>query len=914
MDPLEPSQDQLSNNHARTRGRIIVRRIIRKSEGLRLFFSLSLCSLILSGLHSVSAADPFFKAHCYECHDAETKQAGLDLTSLKTDLANAENFAKWVKIHDRIESGEMPPKKQTRPSLADKVAVTKSLKASLIKAEQDAHKSEPRTGVRRLTRAEYENTIRDLFEMPGIAIQGNLPTDGSAHGFDKNSDALDISHVNLSKYVEAADHALNLAIATQPQAPIVRTRRISLANSGGFVAHVVMNGDGVLLKNKQPDPEFPPAGEQNHLDQGAHERMGSFHNGATVGLFRHEDESLSPYFIEHVTIYPGLYRVRTSLWSFQWDKGNVLPSRGTEAARLSVVQLTGDGRGGQHPSTVLGYYDAPSIESKEHELVTWLNHNELIGFNVASLAPVANHSRKGRALAFTGPGIACDWLDVEGPLHDVWPPRSHRTLFGELPLSEFKPAENPGVRAPQRKPIRQLGAGRNRPDPSQGLWTVRSQEPLADADRLLAAFLPRAFRRPVEADVRQTYVARVDERLKAGDCFETAMRWAYRAAMCSPDFLYHIESGSTLRVENHDAERRATLADHSLACRLSYFFWNSRPDEALSKLADSGKLHEPAVLKAEVERLLKSPKSQRFIDDFLGQWLKLRQIAATDPDRKLYPEFNPYLQDSMVGETRGFFRELIEKDLGAQHLVRSDFAMLNEKLATHYGIDGVIGSQIRRVALPANHPRGPFLTQAAILKITANGTTTSPVPRGAFVMARLLGQEPEPPPPNIPAIEPDVRGAKTIREQLDKHKTDAICASCHATMDPPGFALEAFDVIGGLRTRYRSIGDGDPAPRGSIDPFIGISFKLGPPVDSSGVLPDERAFKDVTEFQTLLAADSSRLLKNLAQQLAIYSTGRDLSFSDRDQIAAIVGNAQKQGGGLRTLIHELIQSPLFQTK
>src|SRR5206468_7813624 len=195
-----------------------------------------------------------------------------------------------------------------------------------------------------------------------------------------------------------------------------------------------------------------------------------------------------------------------------------------------------------------------------------------------------------------------------------------------------------------------------------------------------------------------------------------------------------------------------------------------------------------------------------FIEDFLGQWLKLRNIAATDPDRKLYPEFSPYLQDSMVAETRAYFRELIENDLDASYLVRSDFAMLNEKLAVHYGIPGVTGSAIRRVSLPAGCPRGGFLTQGAILKVTANGTTTSPVPRGAFVMDRLLGQPPEPPPPNIPAIEPDVRGAKTIRDQLDKHRSNAACASCHAKIDPPGFALESFDVIGGFRTRYRSIG------------------------------------------------------------------------------------------------------------
>ncbi len=875
-------------------------RIMKAGSTTHIVFMI-LCPMILP-LPVSAAPMPFFEKHCFECHDSASKQVGLELSKLEP--LNTENFGKWVKIYDRIESGEMPPKGQPRPPVADKDAITKSLKAELIKVEQNAIKNEPRTGLRRLTRAEYENTIRDLFDMPGIALQGELPPDGSAHGFDKNSDALDISHVNLAKYIEAADHVLNLAIATRPNPPSVTTRRISLPNSGGFVAHVIMNGDGVLLKDKKPDPDFPPAAEQNHIDEGAHERMESFNNKATVGLFRHEDESLSPYFIEHVTIYPGLYRVRTSLWSFQWDKGQVLPSRGTEAARLSVVQLTGDGRGGQHPSYKLGYFDAPSMDAQEHQLVTWLNHNEIIGFNVASLAPAANYSRKGRAMAFTGPGIACDWLDIEGPLHNVWPPFSHRSLFGELPLAEFKADANPGMRPPQRKQVRQLGAGKNRPDPAPGLWTVQSEQPLVDADRLLAIFLPRAFRRPVDAEVRQVYVAKVEERLKAGDCFESAMRWAYRTALCSPDFLYHVANpapGNASRVD-----------DYSLAGRLSYFFLNSMPDGRLADLAKRNVLHQPEFLQMEVDRLLKDPKSQRFIDDFLGQWLKLRQIAATDPDKKLYPEFNPYLQDSMVAETRAYFRELIEQNLSASHLIKSDFAMLNEKLAVHYGIPGVKGSQSRRVPLPPDCPRGGFMTQAAILKITANGTTTSPVPRGAFVMDRLLGQPPEPPPPNIAAVEPDVRGATTIREQLAKHRDNAICASCHAKMDPPGFALEAFDVIGGPRSRYRSIGDGDPAPRGVIDPFIGISFKLGPPVDATGTLPDGRSFKDVLEFQTLVAADSDRLLRNLAERLMIYATGRDTSFGDRDQLAAIVAATQKKGDGIRTLIHEVVESSLFQ--
>ena len=255
-------------------------------------------------------------------------------------------------------------------------------------------------------------------------------------------------------------------------------------------------------------------------------------------------------------------------------------------------------------------------------------------------------------------------------------------------------------------------------------------------------------------------------------------------------------------------------------------------------MAAADKLHQPDVLKAEVERLLNDAKSQRFREDFLGQWLKLRQIGANDPDRKLYPEFSAYLQDSMVAETRAYFRELIEKNLDATHLIKSDFAMLNEKLAVHYGIPGVSGSQIRRVELPPGSPRGGFLTQAAILKVTANGTTTSPVPRGAFVMDRLLGQPPEPPPSNVAAVEPDVRGTTTIREQLAKHRDNVACAALCAMHKNRVLLVSrlgiVFDVIGGQRDRYRSIGDGETAPRGSIDPFIGIQFKLGPTVDPSG--------------------------------------------------------------------------------
>ncbi len=868
------------------------------------FFALLIVFAFGRSVFAVDVPTPaFFESHCYECHDA-TAKGNLDLSKLRFDLADQEHFARWVKIFDRISSGEMPPKEKERPAPDEIAKVTGQLKESLLTADRQRLSKEgsPRTAIRRLTRAEYENTLRDLFDLPGIALQGNLPADGTAHGFDKNDDALDISHVNMTKYVEAADHVLNYAIATTPQAPTSRKQRISLANPGSGVAHVMLFGEAVMLKDKKPDPRFPPAGVTHHINQGLHQQMGMFDLDSSVGLFRHEDESFHPYFLEFATLYPGRYRIKTSLWSFHWDKGEVKPARGTEAGRLSVVSLQADGRHGGHPSAVIGYFGAPSLQEKEHEFIQWLNYKDTIGFNAASLVPGMSTRGKNFALGFSLPGIACDYLDIEGPLHDAWPPKSHRALFGELAITQFKPEENPNVKPPARKPMRQeIIHVSNRPDPVDGIWTVKSDQPVQDADRLLAEFLPKAFRRPVSEEVRHQYVAKVNERMAAGECFETALRWVYRAALCSSDFLYHVESAGK-------------LDDYSLANRLAYFLWNSQPDEELTRLAKSGELHQPQVLRGQVERMLKDAKSQRFVEDFLGQWLKLRAIAANDPDKKLYPEFSGYLQDSMIAETHAYFRELLDKDLGAKYLVKSDFAMINEKLAKHYGIDGVSGPEIRRVQLPADCTRGGFLTHASVLKITANGTTTSPVPRGAFVMARFLGQEPEPPPPNIPAIEPDVRGAKTIREQLDKHRSDATCASCHKQIDPPGFALEEFDVIGGQRKRYRSIGEGDPGERGNIDQYIGIGFKLGPQVDSSGVLPDGRQFDGIRKYQELLVADEAVLLKNMAQQFAIYATGRDIAFSDRDQLAAIVQKTKDAKGGLRTVIHELVQSELFQTK
>jgi len=346
--------------------------------------------------------------------------------------------------------------------------------------------------------------------------------------------------------------------------------------------------------------------------------------------------------------------------------------------------------------------------------------------------------------------------------------------------------------------------------------------------------------------------------------------------------------------------------------------WSTLPDDELQTLGTEGTLHQPDVLNSQVERMLASPKAGAFVENFLGQWLELRQIDFTQPDRKLYPEFDDILKAAMVGETHAFFAQMLRDDSKLASLIHSNFLMLNRCIAEHYKIGGVTGEEFRRVPLPAGCHRGGVLTQASVLKVTANGTVSSPVLRGAWVMKRLLGEPLPPPPADIPAFEPDTRGATTIREQLAKHCKLVVCASCHSRMDPPGFALESFDVIGGWRDRYRaergsSVEPGD-VPKVKLHGRDVWEYRLGRPVDASGKLADGQEFKNIDDFKRLLMQREDQVTRNLTQNLLTYATGAGIQFADREVVETILARLKARRGGLRTLVHEIVQSPTFQTK
>jgi len=394
-----------------------------------------------------------------------------------------------------------------------------------------------------------------------------------------------------------------------------------------------------------------------------------------------------------------------------------------------------------------------------------------------------------------------------------------------------------------------------------------------------------AFRRPVSTAQVAPYIRLAHQEIEKKDTtLKDALKAAYRAILCSPRLLtFH--------------EKPGQLDDHAVASRLSYALWNSMPDWHLRQLADKGRLRDPTVFHAEIDRLLEHPHAQRFIASFTDQWLNLKDIDFTSPDTNLYRTFDPIVQTSMLAETRSFFREILYSNLPVHHFVASSFSFLNERLARFYGItdlDLQPGKGMQKVKL-GKADRGGLVTHGAVLKVTANGTTTSPVVRGVWVAERILGMEIPPPPADVPAVEPDIRGARSIRDQLDKHRNNESCAACHRKIDPAGFALENFDPVGLWRSRY---GKGSKAAK----------------VSPEGITLEGKKFTDITEWKKIYQNKPDQLTKSFAKHFLTYATGAPPRFSDRTGLDQIVIQAKRQDYQLRHILHSALASSIFKTK
>ncbi len=771
---------------------------------------------------------PFIEKYCVDCHDADEAKGGLDFGKLSADLNQPVALAKWVRVFDRVDQGEMPPKKKARPEAEDKAKFAKVLADSLVTADQ-ANKS---TVLRRLNRNELEQTLNDLLGI-NEELAPLLPEDGRAQGFDKVGEALDLSSVHLQRTMDAARQALNSAMN---------------------------KGDAPEKLNKTIG--FDAGRNAQHIGKSWHK----LEDGSVVTF---NDAGYPALMAEFEAPVAGLYRVTLSGRSYQSDKPVMVTiftgpfGAGTPTRFQSVQEFSPVGNEVQI-----------EVQLKVRDKVRLFPDLRTFDYNL---------NQKNGPAKYPGAGLAMKPMRVEGPLLPQWPSAGHKLMFGDLP------------NAPTAEAAKRMKYEKRR---TQQMYEVTSKQPSIDGPRLIKAFVAKVVREKSNSAQADAYVRLFEAELKNGSTFEESLLTAYTAVLCSPANLYfHEKSGR--------------LDTWAVAGRLSYMLWGTAPDDELRRQAESGALLKPATLRAQTDRLLADRRAQRFVRDFTDQWLSLRNIDATSPDKQLYPEYDDALKAAMLEETRGFFSEVLAKNLNATNFLDSDWTILNNRLARHYDIAGVEGVAFRKVALKPEYHRGGLLTHASILKVSANGNNTSPVVRGAWVLDRILGTPPSPPPPGTPGVEPDIRGATTLRQMLEKHRTTESCNSCHAQIDPPGFALENYDVEGGWQTNYRSLGKQFKSPPN----LKRAQWRIGPPVDASGVTADGKAFADLKEFkQKILLADPEAFTLALTRKLAAYGSGRAMGFSDRTELQRIAHETFTHGNGFRDLLHNLIQSEIFLTK
>jgi hypothetical protein len=827
----------------------------------------SLAALLLTTLPALHAAEKppqpiatLIEQNCTECHDAETKKGKLDLTALTFDLADPKAMERWVQVFDRVENGEMPPKSEDmKPE--DRRALLAALESSLQAASTAATAKKGRGPMRRLNRIEFEQNLRDLLALPHLDIRDMLPADRESHHFDKVASTLDISHVQLTGYLDAVETALRQAVVTSPAPPDPKKmrvvgRKLGPRGSVGGAQSMFYARDGKGLAELNAEEQ-----------QGA---MATDDPSLEMALFRSPGWPYAVFPAKTLATATGEYRVRFSARSVLQTEGFVL-RKGMRPVPMNFRSRKPTSHDQAEDVRMTGGIIDVQPEGGVYETTVYLLAGQTIEYGMLGL-PVPQIDALGRTGYYRfppfpeggQPGIAFQWLEMEGPIAPAsWPPASHRVLFDDLDVD------------------------------------VKSAKPAEDAKRLLRRFIALTAREPVPEEAIPPFEKLVLDALQNGAPLAEALLAGYQAFLCSDLFLYLREP---IAADDHFA----------IANRLSHFLSDSRPDAELATLATQKKLRDPATLRAETDRLISSAGFDRFVNHFTDCWLNLRELRRDDPNIRLYPEYrlDDYLVESMGMETRAFFTAMLRENLPAASLIKSEFALVNDRLARHYGLPELTGSALRRVDLPKDSPYGGLITQGSILKVSANGTSTSPVLRGVWIMDRLIGQHPPPPPPGIPAVEPDIRGAKTIRELIAQHTKSKTCATCHAKFDPVGLALENFDILGAWRTRYRGTSDGDRITgidRAGHD----FAFTIAGKVDASGQLADGRQFANIHDLKALFAANPRQLARNLLHQFTVYATGTPVQFSDRRDIEAMLDACAQDGYRARDLLHALVQSPIF---
>ena len=835
-----------------------------------------------------SMVRPFLQQNCYHCHDQDRAKAGFRVDNLTADFFSGSNAEHWKEAMDRMNLGEMPPEDEIQPEIEKLAAVVDWINRGLREAELRAANAGGAIPMRRMNRNEFANTIRDLFLLDPkkvAVLTETLPADGKAEGFDRLGVALFFDENQLEQTMSVAS-AIAETVVVDPEMdhPDQQKRH-----------HTEQIEESVRLrprdndKIRDTDNRVPFGAKDYFVKENGVEFLVTYvthRRGAGWG-------QVAQVRLSDTVTEDGYYRIRIFGKGKQGNREEPNRLRLTycgDSPYEKVTEVEVDPSG---VTEVTLFLRSGPKEFSRGMKVEWnqtpkviLKHprlQELYGQRRKAIRAISEAKKSGAAnlqklekeLAkintaretFDGPHwvynpeldienlprLFLDRIEVEGPVVEEWPPPGHKRLFF---------ADNNQALTPEY------------------------------AEEVIRRFLPFAYRRPVAEGEVEIVTDVAHRALDEGKGFYPAMRLALTRVLSSPNFLF---LGEPTR-PNQDLR---ALTPFEIANRLSYFLWNSMPDQQLLALAANGQLARPGIIELQVARMLKDPKADAFIENFAGQWLDVREYGNVEPANQ-YRDYDEALLASSKEEPYAFFREILSNDLPILNFLQSDFVMVDERLARHYKIEGVEGEEFRRVALQPDDQRGGVLGMAGLMTLLSDGTRTLPIRRATWVKTKLFDDPPGNPPPNAGEIQPNTSGENlTVRERLEKHRNEPTCASCHLGLDPYGIGLENYDAVGAWRERANG------------ENFRGHNT---PELDVSGEFPNGVTFNDLQEYKAGLLAQKDQFARAFAKQMLIFALGRPVGFTDETTLEQLTDRLKENDYRLHSLITGIALSRPFLTK
>lgn len=824
------------------------------------FARLSVVAVLIfaSDVHAVSdegfdaVLRPFLETYCIRCHGETAQKGERRFDRFSGEVRGETDLIAFQEVLDQLDLHEMPPQDAPQPAVDERGRIVQWLKKQLAVSHGQFSREQQGTVLRRLNAREYENTVRDLLQLDMTMFHpsATFPRDQITGHLDNVGSELAMSGYLLQKYLSAAEDVIDRA-ALPLQQPSVQTWK--------FTDDFRQQPEVDQVHRRSNEFRFMTLYEVTGADkhEGAYGPIHAFASGVPCNgkyEIRLRAEAVNrqhPYDPDFYGTDPN-EPLRLGIVPGDRTVGQLHKPQPVEPL-LADIQLDDELRwysvvvpldAGYTPRFT--YRNGPidmrnmyaKVLRKYPEMFPELKSRGIVEARYTAIV----HGRL--------PQIRIHEIEIRGPLYEEWPTASQRRIWS-------------------------------------GDWDAFAADRLSESDirAELSRFAGMAFRRPATAEEVDRLMRLVVSRYQSGRSLRDAYCDGLKAVLCSPEFLYIDTAAEQLTAE-------------ALASRLSYFLWSSMPDAELLQAAQDGSLTRTDVLQQHTERMLADPRSDSFVDGFLNSWLTLRDLGTSPPDRSTFVDYYHYdLGSAMREETRRFFRHLLDHDLSIGNFLDSDFTFVNRSLARHYGLElsdasenALTDESFHKVVLK-NHQRGGLLGQASVQTVTANGIDTSPVVRGVWILENILGTPPSPPPADVEPLDPDIRGARSIREQLEKHRNVAACFECHRSIDPLGFALENFDAIGGWREKY---------PRSER-------------IDSSGELPNGQKFQGFQDFRKVLLRQQALFRRALTTKLLSYATGREMTIGDRPEIDVINGQMAEGSDGLRNLVVQIVLSKPFRS-